>query len=305
MTAPPRVSVGLPVRNGEQFIGRAIESVLAQDFADFELVICDNDSTDSTLEIVRQHAKRDPRVKLHENGRDIGQIENMNRVFELASGEFFRWTGADDWFEPTYLSRCVEALDADPDLIGVSTYINYFDDAGNQYYEEYTGERFESDDPARRFARMLWFFHADYRYCDPHYTMYRRSALEQTRLYQLTMCTDHILATEIALLGRAGHVPECLFHRRREPAYYDEEAVLEQQYDPSAPEKLRLTVAQLCAKYDESVRAASLTPMQRLVCRRAIARYYLEEQVTIYGDKGRNLLRRLPGFKLLKAALGR
>ncbi|MGA9263256.1 MAG: glycosyltransferase family A protein, partial [Desulfobacterales bacterium] len=97
---PPRVSFAIPVRNGERFLGRALDSLLAQDFDDFEIVVCDNASTDKTIEVMRRYAERDPRVRCILNEEDIGQIENFNRVYELSRGEFFRWMGADDWLEP-------------------------------------------------------------------------------------------------------------------------------------------------------------------------------------------------------------
>ena len=96
----PRVSFAIPVRNGERFLGRALDSLLAQDFDDFEIVVCDNASTDKTPEVMRRYAERDRRVRCTRNEEDIGQIENFNRVYELARGEFFRWMGADDWLEP-------------------------------------------------------------------------------------------------------------------------------------------------------------------------------------------------------------
>src|SRR3954451_4044582 len=84
----PRVSIGMPVRNGQKYIREAIDSIIAQTFTDWELVICDNASTDSTEQIVREYAARDSRVRYHKNEKDIGPAGNHNRTFELSRGEY-------------------------------------------------------------------------------------------------------------------------------------------------------------------------------------------------------------------------
>jgi glycosyltransferase involved in cell wall biosynthesis len=301
----PRVTIGLPVRNGEEHIGRAIESVLAQDFSDLEMVICDNLSDDSTAEVVRSYAARDSRVKVHQNERDIGQLANMNRVFEMGSGEFFRWMGDDDWLEPDYLSKCVPYLDGDEELIGVSTYIRYFDDDGNDFYAEYTGERCDSPEAHRRFARMLWFSRSDYRFYDPHYNLYRRSAMEKTPLLRVTYRPDALLAAELALLGPVGHIPECLSHRRRVPSGYDDPALLYRRNNPGHEDALRPSLSGLCAKYNALVSAAPLSASQRAFCRQAILRFYLVRGRVLLDARARTAARRMPGYRMLKAALGR
>jgi glycosyltransferase involved in cell wall biosynthesis len=101
----PRVTFAVPVRNGEAFVRRALDSALAQDFDDFEIVVSDNASDDATPEILRDYSQRDPRIRLFANSENIGVIENVNRVFHLARGEFVRLLGCDDWLEPRYRYR--------------------------------------------------------------------------------------------------------------------------------------------------------------------------------------------------------
>ena len=110
----PSVSIGLPVYNGEPFVERAINAVLAQTYSDFELVISDNGSTDRTEEICREFAGRDARVKYVRAERNQGAIWNFNRVFELSQGEYFKWAAADDVFLPTFLEKCAQVLDDNP-----------------------------------------------------------------------------------------------------------------------------------------------------------------------------------------------
>jgi glycosyltransferase involved in cell wall biosynthesis len=118
---PPTISVGLAVRNDPHRVRRCIESVLAQDFTDLELVICDNASDDGTLETLEDYARQDARVTVAVNPVNIGVHENMNRVLELSRGTLFRWISSDDWLEPGALSTAVAALAERPDAIGVTT----------------------------------------------------------------------------------------------------------------------------------------------------------------------------------------
>ena len=82
---PPRVSVGMPVYNGERYVKAALDAVLAQTFRDFELIISDNASTDATGEICREYAARDPRIRYSRNNENIGAARNGNRTIQLAT----------------------------------------------------------------------------------------------------------------------------------------------------------------------------------------------------------------------------
>ena len=173
----PALSIGLAVRNGRHFVGRCIELILSQDFTDLELVICDNASDDGTIGTLEDYARADRRIRLSVNQVNIGLHENMRRVLESSRGTFFRWISADDWLEPRCLSACVRALESRPDAIGVTTWFTIHTPDGSTRYEEYRGEFPNSPDPARRFERMLWFFHAGDAKYDPIYGIYRRDRL--------------------------------------------------------------------------------------------------------------------------------
>src|SRR5688572_23794306 len=115
MTArPPRVSVGMPVYNGEKYLVHAFTRLLDQEFVDFELIVCDNASTDGTQEICLQFAQKDPRVRYVRNERNIGLAANHNLAFTLARGEFFKWAAHDDDFPRPMLARFVKALEEAP-----------------------------------------------------------------------------------------------------------------------------------------------------------------------------------------------
>ena len=90
----PRVSIGMPVRNGERFIRETIDSLLSQTFEEFELIICDNASTDHTEEICRDYERRDSRVRYHRNPRDIGPAGNHNECFAHSRGGILPMAGS-------------------------------------------------------------------------------------------------------------------------------------------------------------------------------------------------------------------
>src|SRR5215218_525857 len=117
MDKRPAASVGVPVYNGEEFLAPALDAILAQDYADFELIISDNASTDGTQEIARQYAARDPRVRYSRNETNIGAVGNFNRVFALSTGKYFMWAGAHDLRHPSMLSRCIAVLEEDAEVV--------------------------------------------------------------------------------------------------------------------------------------------------------------------------------------------
>lgn len=210
----PRVSIGLPVRNGERSLARLLTSIEVQTYGNYEVVIADNASSDATEGICREFQQRDPRFRYVRNERDLGQIENFNHVFRRSRGEYFRWVGADDWFEPKYLERCVETLDAHPGAVGATSLWQLVDDEGSTQFRKYPGPRCDSPDVQNRLGRLLWFLQADRLFFDPIYSMLRRDALERTRLLLVDPWTDRILATELCILGPFCHIDELLCSRR-------------------------------------------------------------------------------------------
>jgi glycosyltransferase involved in cell wall biosynthesis len=134
MAAPP-VSIGLPVYNGEKYLSLALDSLLAQDYGDFELIIADNASTDRTAEICRQYADRDRRIRFARNDRNLGAVENFNNVFRLSSGEYFMWAAHDDLWHPSYISRCLGALRQDARVVLCASAVEFIGESGNKLPE--------------------------------------------------------------------------------------------------------------------------------------------------------------------------
>jgi len=211
----PRVSYALPVRNGEDDIAKVLDSLIAQHFQDWEVVISDNESTDATEEIVRSYAASDARIRWEPNGENIGQIENFNRAADLARGEFMRWIGDDDVLEPEYTGECVAALDAHPEWVAVTTHQDYTDEYGVVTSAVYAGERLDSSDPVRRYERLFFFLSANFRYCDPIYAMIRTDTMRRIGGEPNCYESDQVFVSGLVLDGPVGHIDGLLAHRTK------------------------------------------------------------------------------------------
>ena len=112
--ASPVVSVLITAYNRERYIAESIESVLAQTYCDFELIITDDCSSDTTLAIAREYERRDDRVRVHANDRNLGDYGNRNFATSLVRGEFFKFHDSDDIMYPHALDVMVRYLAAAP-----------------------------------------------------------------------------------------------------------------------------------------------------------------------------------------------
>lgn len=205
----PRVSIGLAVWNGERYLAEAIESILAQTYRDFELIICDNASTDRTAEICETYSMRDDRVRVWRNDRNIGGVNNENLTFRLARGEFFRLAAHDDVCEPTLLERCVAALDADVDAVVAYTATIDIDDRG----EVLRVTRLAKGTAAGAARRFRDFPSRDHN-SEVTYGLMRASAVRRARPQGSYGHADRVWLSELALAGRFVAIDEPLFRKR-------------------------------------------------------------------------------------------
>lgn len=109
-TLKPKVSIGMPVYNGEKYIKEAIDSLLAQTFTDFELIISDNCSEDGTEAICQHYVDKDSRVSYIRQNRNIGASENFEFVLQKSVGEFFMWAAYDDRWSTSFIDKLTRAL---------------------------------------------------------------------------------------------------------------------------------------------------------------------------------------------------
>ena len=126
-SSSPTVSIGMPVYNGEKYLRQAISSILNQTYPDFELIISDNASTDETRQICLQYAARDRRIRYQCNPQNIGAAKNFNLVFKLASGKYFKWMAHDDTVTSDFLSKCVDILEQNLQVVLCHTRVRIID----------------------------------------------------------------------------------------------------------------------------------------------------------------------------------
>lgn len=113
----PKVGIGMPVYNGEPFVRKALDSLLAQTFIDFELIISDNASTDATGRICQEYAAKDARITYIRQSLNMGPAANFQFVLDQARGEFFMWAAADDMWRKDCLEKLVEVLESDNEIV--------------------------------------------------------------------------------------------------------------------------------------------------------------------------------------------
>jgi glycosyltransferase involved in cell wall biosynthesis len=209
----PLISIGLPVYNGENYVRQALDSLLAQDYESFELIISDNASTDATQQICFEYTSQDPRIRYHRNEVNVGLYNNFTRVFELSSGEYFMWAAHDDLWEPDCVSRCAEVLRENPSVVLCYPQVKFIWPNG-ELIEEFPFPSFDTRakgmDLISRFHVHIWGITYPYLIQG----LIRSNALKRTRLIRDTLGAELILLTELSLLGEFAHIPELLLYNR-------------------------------------------------------------------------------------------
>lgn len=206
------VSIGMPVYNSEQHLRQALDSVLAQDYRHFELVISDNASNDRTREICLEYAARDKRIRYYRNDENMGMTWNMNRVFELASGEYFKWASGSDFIAPSFIAACKSILDRHADVVLAYPLAQSVDGQGEEI-KEILPETIDTRG-LPTFMRVFVVITKGRYYAVMNYGLYRSSALRRCRPVTTVIGNDQVTLMEISILGDIALVPEFLFFRR-------------------------------------------------------------------------------------------
>jgi glycosyltransferase involved in cell wall biosynthesis len=206
----PIVTIGLPVYNSERYLAESLDSLLGQTYRDFILIISDNASTDGTADICQRYAKADPRVRYYRNDVNIGNPRNFNRVFELTTTPYLKWSTADDFWAPTFLEKALEVMERDPSVALCYPQAVLVDASGGnpQNYDDVLN--LVQDDPADRFTALLETIKLSHQ----HLGVIRMSALRRTHLLGTHVASDINLLAELTLYGKFVELPERLFFRR-------------------------------------------------------------------------------------------
>jgi glycosyltransferase involved in cell wall biosynthesis len=204
-----RVTIGLPVRNGGEFFAEALDSLLGQTYADFELLISDNASTDGTADLCRRYAKQDPRIRYIRQPANIGLIGNTNFVMRNGTAEFFKLAAHDDLYGRDLLKRCIEALDAHPELVAAHCWEARIDAGGAVIEAMSYPVAVDRPRAPDRFRSMLFDGWDDYTYAVTRTKVI--GAMHPHGSYHLA---DRTFSAELSLYGPFYQVPEWLYFRR-------------------------------------------------------------------------------------------
>ena len=272
----PRVSIGLPIYNAERYLEEAIDSILAQTYTDFELIISDNASTDRTQEICKVYAQRDPRIRYHRNEKNLGGAPNHNLVFRLARGEYFKWAAYDDKIAPDFLLKCVAVLDKNPDVVLCMSMTDLIDEHGKHVSPIYYEVDADFPDPTKRFRNFLLYnLSANF-----FYGLIRANGMAQTSLHGNFTSADLVLQAELALYGRFNVVPEYLFLRRDHPeqstkGVWRSERARAAWFDTALAGKIVLPKWSFLLSCLQAVNKAPLSLAERLTCYAYVFRWML------------------------------
>ncbi|MFD9791137.1 glycosyltransferase family 2 protein [Streptomyces sp. NPDC059070] len=273
MTAHPRLSIGLPVYNGEEYLAESLDALLGQTYEDFELVISDNASTDGTEDLCRRYAAKDSRIRYLRLPRNIGATPNHNRVFAQSRGELFKWASHDDLYARDLLRRCVEALDERPDVILAHSDQAVIDGDGRlKVPYEY---KISTDSPrAPERLRGLLFEPGG----DDFYGVLRADVLRRVKPLDSYHHADRTFVAEIALHGRFHQVPELLYFRRDHPTRAERANPSKRarcvNLDPRRAGPLHPTprlLAEYVAGFVAAIRRAPLSSADRRACYRHLS----------------------------------
>lgn len=221
---PPKVSLGIPVYNGERFLRQTLDICLGQTYPNLEIVVSDNASTDSTESIVREYQAKDDRIRYERQEKNRGAAWNFNRVFGMATGKYFKWAASDDLFTLDYVEKAVAVLESDPEVVWVhSKACGVLENATLENLgpievdvvslKEVAGPSRSDTSPSARFRAVLF----GPIFCTDCSGIFRREQLAKTGLERPFYGSEKVMLAECALLGRYEEIDEVLFFRRSHP----------------------------------------------------------------------------------------
>jgi len=282
----PRVSIGMPVYNGERFVQETLDSLLAQTFEDFVLIISDNASTDRTQEICKAYAVKDKRIQYYRTERNRGATWNFNRVFALSTAEYFKWAAHDDLCAPEFVERCVEILDLQASAVLCHSRTRLIDEHGVAVRNLSTNANLSSPKPYKRFLASV--------FSPPQIQVFgvvRANILKKTRLIGNFSSSDRTLAGELALRGRFCEIPEYLFFYREHAEQswgieYPSRHARESWFDPTRVAKITFPHWRLLLEHLSSIRRVPLNWYEKLLCYVYLGRWAIRNR----RDLAKNLI---------------
>ena len=285
MKTSPRLSIGLAVYNGENYVAESIEALLGQTYEDFELIISDNASTDGTQDICRRYAGQDSRVRYFRQPRNIGMAPNHNFTIHQATGELFKTASHDDLYARDLLEQCVRALDEYPQVVLAHSWSAVIDSSGT--VRELVEYPVATDAPRApdRFRSMLFDG-----WGDDEGGVVRTDVLRRTALHGSFHFADRTFTTALALHGPFYMVPDWLYFRRYHGGQSGKNVSVRQRcttFDPRRANRLKHPLVRLYGEYVWSyvsaIQNAPMSPADRKECFRILARWASGRAVAVSG----------------------
>jgi glycosyltransferase involved in cell wall biosynthesis len=291
MTASPRLSIGLPVYNGERYLADSLDALLGQSYEDFELIISDNASTDGTADICRRYAMQDSRIRYIRQERNIGAAPNHNFVFREARGELFKWASHDDLYASDLLQCCVDALDENHHVVLAHSWTATIDGSGTVVKLLDYPVATASLRAPERFYSMLFAKGGD-----DIYGVVRANVLRRTPLFGSHHHSDRTMTTEIALNGPFYQVPDWLYFRRDHPERALRACPTVRTWcanmDPRRADRLRHPAVRLYGeyilRYIAEIRRAPLSFADRQECYRYLAQWAISRALNRRASQDQN-----------------
>lgn len=201
----------MTVYNSARFLTKTLESLLAQDYRNFELIISDNASDDGSSEICREFAKRDNRIRYFRNSINMGPVRNSYKAVDLCTGDFIMVAADHDAYHPCFISRLLEMLQQDESVVLAYPRTFYIDE--NDQILQLTPDAIDTRglDAGDRFRKCIW----ECFWMNMVYGLYRSAAFRTVWHAHPTIGPDHVVVAHLSLLGTVAQVDEPLFFRRQ------------------------------------------------------------------------------------------
>ena len=251
---------------------RALRSLLSQTYEELEILLCDNASTDRTVDICQHFAAQDSRIKFFPSEVNRGAIWNFNRAFEHGTGEYFKWAAHDDFCAPQFIEKCVQVLDEQPTVVLCHSDSDEVDPLGTLLNHLYIPQGLQHEDPIGRFEKLALEIHN----CILIFGVIRSETLRKTPLMGSYVASDRILLNELTLHGPFFVIGETLFWRTEHAQTSQNSHDFWERlgwFDTEHEGKLYFPHWRLVRELLRVVRQSPLTASQRVKCFRVIARY--------------------------------
>lgn len=201
----PKVSIGLLVYNGGKYLSKALDSLLAQTFDNFELIISDNASTDNTQLICEGYARTNNKIRYFRQSENIGPILNYKYVLEKARGNYFMWASHDDLWDPNFIAECLKVFSTNSDSVSVFSHYNIFDLKINDITEKITPTSCSSTSKFIRVSTRLFEMHPNM-----IFGLHRTEIIRKVKFDSFDWF-DVFITIQLAFYGKVLIIPQNLY----------------------------------------------------------------------------------------------